>query len=101
MSKHKITPKNGFIVLRPVETTEETYGNIIIPDLGKERPEMGVVVATSSQYNFNTDKVIPSNYNVGDTVLIPKLGAQRIVLEGEDYFITRETEILGTIETEQ
>ena len=38
---NKITPLNGFILLKPIETQEETFGNIIIPDLGKERPEMG------------------------------------------------------------
>jgi len=48
---NKITPLNGYIVLKPIENEEETFGNIIITDLGKERPEMGKVVATSNVFN--------------------------------------------------
>ena len=95
---NKITPLNGFILLKPIETQEETFGNIIIPDLGKERPEMGEVVATSDIYNYHTDKFIISTLVVGEIALIPKMGSQRIVLDGQDYFICKETDILGIIE---
>lgn len=95
---NKITPLNGFIVLKPIETEEETFGNIIIPDLGKERPEMGEVVATSDVYNYNTDKLVVSTLEVGEIVLIPKLGSQRIVLDGQDYFICKESDIFAVIE---
>jgi chaperonin GroES len=95
---NKITPLNGFILLKPVETQEETFGNIIIPDLGKERPEMGEVVATSDIYNYHTDKFVISTLEVGEIALIPKMGSQRIVLDGQDYFICKETDILGVIE---
>jgi chaperonin GroES len=94
----KITPLNGFIVLRPIESEEETFGNIIIPDLGKERPEMGEVVATSDVYNYNTDKRVISTLEVGEIVLIPKMGSQRIVIEGQDYFICKESDIFAVIE---
>ena len=93
---NKITPLNGFILLKPIETQEETFGNIIIPDLGKERPEMGEVVATSDIYNYHTDKFVISTLEVGEIALIPKMGSQRIVLDGQDYFICKETEILST-----
>jgi chaperonin GroES len=96
MSK-QITPINGYVVLKPVEEKEEMFGNIIIPDLGKERPEMGKVVETSPTYNFHTDQEVNSVLEVGDIVLIPKLGSQRIVVDGEDYYICRETEILAII----
>ena len=94
----KITPLNGYVVLKPIETEEETFGNIIIPDLGKERPEMGKVVATSDVYNYNTDKLVVSTLEEGEIVLIPKLGSQRIVIEGEDYYICKESEIFAVIE---
>jgi chaperonin GroES len=94
----KITPLNGFILLKPIETEEETFGNIIIPDLGKERPEMGEVVGTSDVYNYNTDKLVISTLQVGDIVLIPKLGSQRVVLDGQDYFICKESDIFAVIE---
>jgi len=94
----KITPLNGYVVLKPIETEEETFGNIIIPDLGKERPEMGKVVATSDVYNYHTDKRVISTLEEGEIVLIPKLGSQRIVIEGEDYYICKESEIFAVIE---
>jgi chaperonin GroES len=94
----RITPLNGFIVLKPIETEEETFGNIIIPDLGKERPEMGEVVATSDVYNYHTDKLVVSTLEVGEIALIPKLGSQRIVIDGEDYYICKETDIFAVIE---
>lgn len=94
----KITPLNGYVVLKPIETEEETFGNIIIPDLGKERPEMGKVVATSDVYNYHTDKRVISTLEEGEIVLIPKLGSQRIVIEGEDYYICKESDIFAVIE---
>jgi len=95
---NKITPLNGFVVLKPIETQEETFGNIIIPDLGKERPEMGEVVGSSAVYNFHTDKHVESKLTPGQIVLIPKLGSQRIVLDGQDYFICKETDIFAVIQ---
>lgn len=88
-----LKPLNGYIVIKPVEEEEQMYGNIVIPDLGKERPEIGVVVATSATYNFNSDKKVPSALNVGDKVLIPKLGSVRITVETEEYFICKEQDI--------
>jgi len=89
----KLSPLNGYIVIRPIEEEETMYGNIVIPDLGKERPEMGEVIATSSTYNFHSDKFIESQLKVGDKVLIPKLGSVRITVESEEYYITKEQDV--------
>ena len=89
----KLKPLNGYLIIKPVETGEETYGNIVIPDLGKERPEMGEVLATSKTYNYHSDRWIESQLIVGQTVLIPKLGAARITVEGEEYFICKEQDV--------
>jgi chaperonin GroES len=93
----KLNPLNGFLVLKPVEEQEQTYGNIVIPDLGKERPEMGEVVATSETYNWHTDNYVKSTVEVGQKVLIPKMGSMKITIEGEDYFIAKDTEILAVL----
>jgi chaperonin GroES len=93
----KLNPLNGFLILKPVEEQEQTYGNIVIPDLGKERPEMGEVVATSETYNWHTDTYVKSSVEVGQKVLIPKLGSMKITIEGEDYFIAKDTEILAVL----
>jgi len=92
-----LTPLNGHVILRPVEEQEQMSGNIIIPDLGKEKPEMGEVVSISQTYNYHRGEEIPSRLVVGQKVLIPKMGSQRIVVGSEEYFITKETEILAVI----
>lgn len=94
---NKLQPMNGYITLKPIEEEEQTYGNIVIPDLGKERPELGEVVAVSPTYNFNSDTWVTSQLVVGDKVLIPKLGSVRITLEGEEYFICKEQDIYSKI----
>ena len=93
----KLKPLNGYIVLRPIEEEEQTYGNIVIPDLGKERPELGEVVALSQTYNYNSDKFVKSNLAVGDKVLIPKMGSVRITVESDEYFICKEQDIYSKI----
>ena len=93
----QLKPLNGYIAIKPIEAEEEMYGNIVIPDLGKERPEMGEVIGTSSTYNFNSDKFVESNLQVGDKVLIPKLGSLRITVEGEEYFITKEQDVYSKL----
>ena len=65
----KLQPLNGYLILRPAEEEEQMYGNIVIPDLGKEKPEMGEVVATSSTYNFNSDKFVDFSVTKGDKIL--------------------------------
>jgi chaperonin GroES len=94
----QLKPLNGYIAIKPIEAEEEMYGNIVIPDLGKERPEMGEVVATSETYNFNSDKFVPSQLTVGDKVLIPKLGSVRITVDGDEYYITKEQDIYSKID---
>jgi chaperonin GroES len=93
----KLKPKNGYLVLRPIEEDETMYGNIIIPDLGKERPELGEVIATSSTYNFHSDQKIPSEFRVGDKALIPKLGSVRITVDSEEYFICKEQDVYSIL----
>jgi len=93
-----LKPKNGFTILKPVEEQEQTYGQIVIPDLGKERPEMGEVIAVSKTYNWHRGEFVDSQFEIGQKVLIPKMGTMKITVEGEDYFITKDTEILSVIE---
>ena len=92
-----LEPKNGYIVLKPVEEQEETYGNIVIPDLGKERPELGEVVATSPTFNWHTGVNLECSLSVGDIVLIPKMGASRISIKGEEFFIVKEQDIYAQL----
>jgi len=94
----KLKPVNGNVILRPIEEEELMAGNIIIPDMGKERPEMAEVIAISQMYNYNTDTLVPLEVKVGDKVLIPKMGAQTITLDGEEYYMTAQNSILSIVE---
>jgi chaperonin GroES len=97
----KLKPLNGYLVIKPVEEQEQVYGNIVIPDLGKERPEIGEVVETSNTYNFHTDSVVLSKVRVGQKVLIPKLGTARITVEGEEYFVCKEQDLYAVFDDEK
>jgi chaperonin GroES len=88
---------NGNIVLKKIEEEEQTYGQIVIPDLGKERPEMGEVVAVSKTFNWQIGEYKQSILEVGQKVLIPKMGAMTVSYDGEDYMIVKETDVLAII----
>ena len=94
----KIKPLNGIIVLKKIEEEEQMYGAIVLPDLGKEKPEMGIVVETSDTYNWHNDNYYRSKVQIGDKVVIPKMGSMTISQDGEDYILIKETEILAIIE---
>lgn len=94
----KITPINGVIVLKRLENNEQTYGQIVIPDMGKERPELGLVIETSDTYNWHKGAVVKSNLKEGQVVLIPKMGAMAFTIDMEEYILIKETEILCVIE---
>ena len=94
----KLKPVNGNIILRPIEEEEQMSGNIIIPDMGKERPDMGEIIAISDVYNFNIGEYVPTTLEVGMKVLIPKMGAQSITIDGEEYYITAQSSVLSIIE---
>jgi chaperonin GroES len=94
----KLKPVNGNIILRPIEEEEQMSGNIIIPDMGKERPDMGEIISLSPVYNFHTGEYVPSILKVGMKVLIPKMGAQSLTIDGEEYYITAQTSVLSILE---
>ena len=94
----KLKPVNGNIILRPIEEEEQMSGNIIIPDMGKERPDMGEIIAISEVYNFNKGEYLASVLKVGMKVLIPKMGAQSITIDGEEFYITAQSSVLSIVE---
>lgn len=96
MSK-EIKPVNGHVVLQVIEEQEQMAGNIILPDLGKERPEMARVVETSPTFNYHSSNWKQSEVVVGDVVIIPRMGAQKITLDGEEFIICKDTDIIGII----
>ncbi len=97
---NKLVPFNDRVIIKPIEEDEQMYGTIVIPDLGKERPEMGEVIAVGPGRKTEYGQYIGVNAKVGDIVLVPKIGTIRIDFEGDEYFITPDKEILASIKTE-
>lgn len=95
-----LTPFNDRVIIKPIEEDEQMYGNIVIPDLGKEKPEMGEVIAVGPGRQTEFGQFIKVNAKVGDVVLIPKIGSLRIDFDGDEYFITPDKEILASIKQE-
>jgi len=96
MSK-QLLPQNDRVLIKPIQAGEEMYGNIIIPDMGKEKPEMGEVIAVGPGRQSEFGTWIEVKAKVGDIVLVPKIGSMRIDFEGEEYYITTDREILATV----
>ena len=99
MSK-TLQPTNDRILIKPIDEGEQTYGSIVIPDLGKEKPEMGEVLAVGPgrQSELDPSKLITvRSCKVGDVVLVPKIGTLRIDFEGQEYYIAQDKEILAVV----
>ena len=95
--KCPIEPLGDRIVLLPIDEGEQQYGSIIVPDMGKEKPEMGKVLAVGPGRISTDGTLIPNRLEVGVTVMVPKFGAQTVVVENETYIIAGESDVLGII----
>ena len=93
----KIRPLGDRVLVEPVKDTEVQKGGIIIPDTAKEKPQEGKVVAVGTGKLDDSGKVIPFNVKKGDIVLMPKYGGTEVKIDGKEYQIVREEDILGVI----
>jgi chaperonin GroES len=94
----KVRPLHDRIIVQRVEEEEQRVGGIIIPDSAKEKPQQGKVIAVGKGRIEKDGKVTPLDVKAGDTVLFGKYAGQEIKLDGEDFLIVREEEVLGIIE---
>jgi chaperonin GroES len=94
----KVRPLHDKILLKRVDAAQMTKGGIIIPDTVKEKPQEGKVVAIGTGRILEDGKVIPLEVKAGDRVLIGKYGGTEITLDGEEYIILDENEVLAVIE---
>ena len=92
-----IIPLSDKVVILPIEEGEQKYGNIIVPDAGGERPEMGTVLAVGPGRISTDGTLIPNRIKVGVTVMVPKFGAQVVTVENETYIMASENDVLGII----
>ena len=88
---------NYKIVILPIEEEEKTYGTIIIPNGAQERPEIGKVMAVGPGRTTNEGITIKNKLKIGQSVIVPKFGAQVVAIENETYIVASENDILGVI----
>jgi chaperonin GroES len=93
-----VKPLGDRVLVQPVEENEVKKGGIIIPDTAKEKPQEGKIIALGTGKRDDDGKLVPFTVKKGDRVLISKYGGTEIKIDGKDYLIMREEDILGVIE---
>ncbi|HKN33741.1 MAG TPA: co-chaperone GroES [Terriglobales bacterium] len=93
----KFTPLHDRILVRRVEEAETTRGGIIIPDTAKDKPQEGEVISAGKGKVNDEGKVFPLAVKEGDRILFGKYAGTEIKLDGEDFVIMREEEVLGIV----
>ena len=97
----KVRPLHDRIIVSRIEEGEQKVGGIIIPDSAKEKPQQGSVIATG-QGKFKDDGTRqPLDVRDGDTILFGKYSGQEIKIDGEEYLIMREDEVLAILESKK
>ena len=94
----KVRPLHDRVVIKRIEEQETIRGGIIIPDSAKEKPQEAEVVAVGTGKRNEAGQVFPLEVKAGDRILFGKYSGTEIKLDGEEYLILREDEILGIIE---
>ena len=85
------------VIVKPFESEETTYGNIIVPDLGKEKNEFGEVVAVGPGMHTQTGTFINTTLKVGDRVVLPTMGFTKLPYNGEEYYVGPENQVLAKV----
>ena len=94
----KIVPLNDKIVVKRLEADEKTVGGIILPDTAKEKPKQGEVLALGEGKPLEDGKRAPFQVKVGDRVLFTSYGGSEVTLDGKEYLIMTEDDILAVVD---
>ncbi|HEX2491602.1 MAG TPA: co-chaperone GroES [Blastocatellia bacterium] len=94
-----IRPLNDRIIVRRMEEQEQMRGGLYIPDTAKEKPQEGEVLAVGNGKLLDSGQRIAIDLKAGDRILFGKYSGTEIKLDGEDYLILREDDVLGVVET--
>ena len=95
-SSVKVAPLADRVVIKALEETESMRGGLYIPDTAKEKPQQGEIVAVGPG-RFEKDKRVPMDCKVGDKVLYGKYSGTEVTLDGEQYLILRESDVLAVL----
>ena len=93
----KFTPLHDRVLVRRVEEAETTRGGLIIPDSAKDKPQEGEVISTGKGKINDEGKVRPLDVKEGDRILFGKYSGTEIKIDGEEFLIMREEEVLGIV----
>ena len=99
--KWLIEPLSDKVVILPYDEGEQKYGNIVVPDSGQDKAEVGTVMAVGEGRVTSEGTLIKNKLKVGQKIIVPKFGAQVVVVENETYIIASENDILGIIKTKE
>ena len=95
----KIRPLHDRVIVQRLDEGEQKVGGIIIPDTAKEKPQQGKVIAAGNGKTKDDGKRLPLDVKAGDRILFGKYSGQEIKLDGEEYLIMREDEVLAVIDS--
>ena len=94
----KFRPLHDRILVRRIESEERTKGGIIIPDTAKEKPQEGEVIATGPGARNEAGQLVALDVQAGDRILFGKWSGTEIKIDGEEYLIMKESDVMGILE---
>ena len=94
----KFRPLHDRVVVKRIDAEEKSTGGIIIPDTAKEKPSQGEVIAIGPGGRDEAGKLIPIDVKVGDRVLFGKWSGTEVKIDGVDYLIMKESDIMGVLD---
>jgi len=95
----KFRPLHDRILVERVESEEIAKGGIIVPDTAREKPQQGKVIAVGHGKRLEDGKIVPLEVKAGDTILFGKYSGSEIKIEGNEYVIMKEDDVLGLVES--
>ena len=98
MAKTKFRPLHDRVVVKRIDAEEKTKGGIIIPDTVKEKPQEGEIVAVGPGGRDEAGKLVPMDIKAGDKVLFGKWSGTEVKIDGVEYLIMKESDIMGVLE---
>ena len=87
------------VIVKPIEQNEEMYGSIVVPDMGKDKNEHGIVISVGPGQHTHMGHFIPAEIKVGDEVVLPTQGFTKVEHNGEDCYVGPENQILARVKS--
>ena len=93
----KLTPLSNHVLIKPLEREKTTEGGIVLPDTAKEKPTKGTVIAVGPGKKNEDGEIIPVSVQKGQTILFREYGFNEVEIDGEEYMVGTEDNILGIL----